>query len=235
MTDYVVSDYSTTLFLQNSRSDTVEVTNIMINEVSCFLVFQPRLTLRVGQTRQVVYENIYELESNSIRWPIEITYTDVSSGASYTQRGDDIVLVTNVIEEWESVLHSVGFNSNWGGCLNESLPDNSFVNICTCEDLNTLRDYVVAGSKTFRLNFVANIDFKRCDPTYITEEGWEPIEISAFRTINGNNHMMLNLYINRPTQVSVGLFGGNPTSLSFDPNIVFSDFALLNANVTGGV
>jgi len=101
--------------------------------------------------------------------------------------------------------------------------------ICTSKELHDVRDhldwyYVLGQDLDLNHTILSN------DPTatwYDHVGGWEPIgNISWFvGNLNGNNHQIKNLYINRPTTNNVGLFS---ESIG-----IIKDLELKDVNVTG--
>ena len=66
-------------------------------------------------------------------------------------------------------------------------------------------------------------------------DGWDPIGDNEARftgTFDGDGHTISNLYINRPTEDNVGLFGHIGVSSSNDPTTI-KNICLIDVNVTG--
>ncbi len=103
----------------------------------------------------------------------------------------------------------------WSG---EGTTDNPYV-ITTADQLYEIRNY---SSKHFVLCADINLDV----PEYNTGEGWEPIPWFN-GTLDGKGFKITGLYINRPTEENVGLFG------VFSEEAVISNVKLENVNVTG--
>ncbi|GEM_PF-2018783 len=96
--------------------------------------------------------------------------------------------------------------------------------ICSCDDLNRMRTQAL-----WEYELQNDIDFSACDVSYTTGEGWDPLDndgSGSFRgSFYGNNHTITGLYINRPTENNVGLFGKAHGAL-------ITDLALESVNVT---
>jgi hypothetical protein len=130
---------------------------------------------------------------------------------------------------------------------------NDFANphpICSCNDLNRTRthpdfDYDWNGTDFVWGNFWSfelqnDIDFSLCDSSYTTGQGFEPIGTGDYLTsfkgmFNGNGHTIKNLYINRPLDDGVGLFGSvyNPWGGSGSPATNIRNINLIDVNITG--
>ncbi|MBQ3643259.1 MAG: hypothetical protein II961_01565 [Candidatus Riflebacteria bacterium] len=92
--------------------------------------------------------------------------------------------------------------------------DNPFL-VSSADDLNDVREYDVYF-KYYKQT--ANIDLSDYGASYDEGKGWLPINGFVFY-YNGNNYKITNLYINRPNDTSVGLFGdiyGNITNLGIE-------------------
>ena len=91
-----------------------------------------------------------------------------------------------------------------GGSGTESDP----YQICTAEILANLAEFVNAGNPTAGTYYILTHDIDLSG--YATDEGWKPIGSGfAFRgNFDGNNKIVQNLTINRPTENGIGLFGG---------------------------
>lgn len=92
------------------------------------------------------------------------------------------------------------------------------------DDLNAMRKYL---SSHFKLANDINMNVY----PYNTHEGWEPIMYFT-GTLNGNRHTVFNLYINRPNQDNVGLFGYN-NQYRYQVSFRVYDLALENVDITG--
>ena len=92
------------------------------------------------------------------------------------------------------------------------------------DDLNAMRKYL---SSYFKLANDINMNVY----PYNVHEGWQPI-MNFTGNLNGNRHTIFNLYINRPNEDNIGLFGYNGQRRDL---ITFSvyDLALENIDITG--
>ena len=106
--------------------------------------------------------------------------------------------------------------------------------IYTLEDLYNIRNDLTA---TYRL--MNNLDFQNDNDyadtnnksAYTTGSGWLPIGDSTNKftgNLKGNNFVIRNLFINRPTTVDQALFG------FAGEGAIFTDITLLDVNITGG-
>jgi|GEM_PF-768568 hypothetical protein len=78
------------------------------------------------------------------------------------------------------------------------------IHICTCDDLDNVRNY---PNNNFELQ--NDIDFAECDAQYTTGAGWEPIGSNSSKftgVFDGQNNIIQNLYIDRGSDIIVGLF-----------------------------
>ncbi len=114
------------------------------------------------------------------------------------------------------------------------------IQINSIEDLNSVRENLMANYiLTKDLDFENCNSYTDCDnmTTYTTGEGWEPIGfwedefqnyIAYVGTFDGQGHTISNLYINRPSESRVGLFGivGESSKIQ--------NVGLINSYVSGG-
>ena len=100
---------------------------------------------------------------------------------------------------------------------------SDMIEIWTATDLNTVRDNL---SGSYMLMDDINLDVS----PFNTGEGWEPIGVNDWNafsgTFDGNGKTITGLYINRPDQDAVGLFG-------WSNNAVIQNVTLLDVNVSG--
>ena len=89
--------------------------------------------------------------------------------------------------------------------------------ISTAKDLSFIR---YNTDKYFRM--VNNIDLS----VFSTEKGWDPID-NFNGSLNGDGHKILNLFINRPLESNVGLFGLTNSNASI------SRIGMISAIITG--
>lgn len=93
-------------------------------------------------------------------------------------------------------------------------------------DLNAIRNF--SQNSTVYLKLANDIDMNVAP--YNEGAGWAPISQFSGRaniTLDGNNHAIKNLYINRPGESNVGLFS------NFYGTINISNIAFINVNITG--
>ena len=105
------------------------------------------------------------------------------------------------------------------------LADGTY-SISTADEMKKLADMTNAGLVSAGDEFVlaSNIDLS----TYSSDEGWVPIG-SSYRfngKFDGNGYEIRNLYINRPTEASIGLFGQTT-------NASISNLGLVDAKIVG--
>ena len=199
--------------------------------------------MQTGQSRQVTCENIYEFESDSVRLPIVIDWTDISTSTSRTQSGDDLVLVGPVSQKYMSVLNEhASFDLSSLGCFNDGV---SPIPLCTCFDLNEVRNHLSS-------DFVVqnNIDFLRCNQQiqshgWNSGAGWVPIgdetgggsppANSFIGNLDGQNNFIANLFINKPEDDSVGFFGSVYGYTSEIKNVGFTKVDIIGQNQVGGI
>ena len=201
ITQFSVTDYATTLTLRNNHQNTVRIESIHINDEQCHFFIGDRPLISPGRTYKVECPAIHELDAQSVSWPIVIRWTDTRVSATYAQRGEDLRLVTQVGEQYMSVLSG---NTYWNGNGCFDVNDDPIA-ICTCGDLNQIQmdltpNYVLQNS----------IDFLRCEKVFgldfVSGGGWEPIEPPYLINFNGQKNLILGLHINRPGGNYLGLF-----------------------------
>ena len=101
-------------------------------------------------------------------------------------------------------------------------------NIATAEDLNNIRYYLTSS-------FIQTADIDLGVAPWNEGEGWDPIgnydpfdsSKSFSGNYNGNKFIINNLYINRPTENYLGLFGSTE-------GCVLSNITILNCQMFGG-
>lgn len=101
--------------------------------------------------------------------------------------------------------------------------------ICNADDLNAVRLNLDA-------NYVLGKDIDLKCYSRREEEGWEPIgtDSSPFSgSFDGQNHIISNMYINRPTTSYVGLFGY--IDFSIIKNLTIIDFNITGYEYVGGL
>ncbi|OXS55318.1 hypothetical protein B1A99_23910 [Cohnella sp. CIP 111063] len=131
--------------------------------------------------------------------------------------GDDTPSITSAVYGDLSQLLGITMSDPalWNG---EGTVDDPYV-ITTAAHLNQMREHPNAH---FKLGADINLDV----PPYNEGEGWEPI--SSFNgTLDGNEFKITGLYINRPADENVGLFGVSSNQA------VISNVRLEDVDVTG--
>ncbi len=228
ISDYAVSDYDTVFTLTNNHPNTVRIDTMSINGEQCLFFYGTRHQIRSGRSLEITCQNVYEIEDDTISWPIQINWTDISNDVSFTQEGDDVLLVGTVSNKYMNVLQS---NDYWNGSIDGCYDDSENpIPICTCVDLNKTRDNL-ASNHTMQ----NSIDFNRCKAEFGIDfrsgEGWEPIGNDSNRfeaTFDGRESVIANLFINRSSESSVGLFGDASNS-----NAVLENIGLIAVDVSG--
>jgi len=102
------------------------------------------------------------------------------------------------------------------------------IQISTCNDLQNIKNNVSGGFVVGNYILTNNIDCS-ATTTWNGGLGFMPVGNTSkpFNgTFNGNNHTISNLYINRPTEDYVGLFG-------YSNGSYISNIGLVNVNVNG--
>ena len=112
--------------------------------------------------------------------------------------------------------------------------DDNYYEIWYLDDLSLVKnylnnDYILMSD----LNFLDSKSYKNneINTNWISENGWEPIgnDLNPFVGVfNGNNHRISNLYINRPNENYVGLFGYSGVI-----GTEINDFNLIDVNIIG--
>ncbi len=90
VTDYVSNSLHTQLWLQNNVGNNVRITGITVDGKQCS--FRSRI-LRSGQNELFECWGVRSLQTDRYQYPIEITYTDVSTSASYTVSDTSVFLI----------------------------------------------------------------------------------------------------------------------------------------------
>ncbi len=219
ITDSIVDDNGTMLIvIKNNTGDWIELKSITINNNP---LYPDNLSIANGETKSI------HLNKNNISTKnSEITLTyQTKAGLEKTQKGTTNLLTTQtttIAPSDGTTLLTQNDCFDWNGSAQQHT-------ICTCNDLNTI-DY---NSTTRGWTYILqnNLDFRNCDPNYTTGEGWNPIGDNATYPFTGNflgnNKTITGLYVNRPDQNYVSLFG---YTIGADVN----DIGVIDQNVTGG-
>ncbi len=238
ISDYAVSDYDTVFTLTNNHPNTVRIDTMSINGEQCLFFYGTRHQIRSGRSLEITCQNVYELESDTISWPIQINWTDISNDASYSQEGDDVLLVGSVSNKYLNTIQSNNYwNDSIDGCHDDSVNP---IPICTCVDLNKTRDNLDENH-----TMQNSIDFNRCLAEFgvdFTESngegGWEPIGTDwadLFEgTFDGGEFVIANLFIDRESDDYQGLFGyADSGSNIYDIGVV--DVDITGSTYVGGL
>jgi hypothetical protein len=89
------------------------------------------------------------------------------------------------------------------------------------DDLNSIRKHLSSSYK------IVN-DINLADGKYNVEQGWNPID-DFIGALDGQNHKLINLYINRPAQDNVGLFG----HVYANNTITINNLQIIDCDITG--
>ncbi len=133
-----------------------------------------------------------------------------------------LFLDTKIIDTEESIF-----------CGGEGSTENPYL-ICNANQLNNIRNGM---SLNYKIN--NNIDVN-VHP-YNAGEGWEPIGTETDRftgTLDGNGKVINGIYINRPDQDYIGLFGyinALPGNESWVRNLGINNINVTGNNFTGGL
>jgi hypothetical protein len=109
-------------------------------------------------------------------------------------------------------------NGYFGG--GDGTPANPFL-IEDADDLNSIRKHLGSSYKIIN-------DINLADGKYNVEQGWNPID-NFTGTLDGQNHKLINLYINRPAQDNVGLFG----HVYANNTITVNNLQIIDCDITG--
>lgn len=109
-------------------------------------------------------------------------------------------------------------NGYFGG--GDGTPANPFL-IEDADDLNSIRKHLGSSYKIIN-------DINLADGKYNVEQGWNPID-NFTGTLDGQNHKLINLYINRPAQDNVGLFG----LVNANVSLTISNLQIVDCDITG--
>ncbi|MFO8054870.1 MAG: hypothetical protein R6U19_06900, partial [Bacteroidales bacterium] len=98
ITNFVLTPAKTTLLFRNNQPNTIRIDEISIDEKVCRSddLTNPsskKWTLSVGESRKISCINVYGNNSERYNYPLSISYTDKSNGASYTLNDEDSRLV----------------------------------------------------------------------------------------------------------------------------------------------
>ncbi len=204
----------------------------IISGVTRDLSATDNLTFRVLNQNQENVTSLFHIfrnysVSNYINTLISYNSEDVELG-TYTI---EVYYNNNKYDEleWNLTQH----NNVMSGIGTE---DNPYL-IKTVSDLNDLRNQNTNG-KYYKLNNDIDLSYDTTNSAglfYNSGAGWLPID-DFYGSLDGNNHVISGLYINRPKSVSedpVGLFGTIYGTNSYIKNLIIKD-ANINGNYYAG-
>jgi hypothetical protein len=202
--------------LKNNTDETKAINSITVNGVT---TYPENFSLSLGETK-TIYLNKPDLVADTSN-QLSITYT-TRLGLSKTLTG-----TTNLVSEQTTTINpsETVVLLNKDNCFDWSTTTPH--PICNCNDLNNV-DF---NSTTLDWNYVLqnNLDFRNCDSSYTTGEGWIPLgsyNIKFTGIFDGQGYTISNLYINRASTYQ-GLFG-------FPDGAEISNLGLIDVNVNGG-
>ncbi len=218
ITDSIIDDNGTMLLvIKNNTGDWIELTSIKINNN---YVYPDNTPIAYGETKSIYLNKNSIAAKNS---EITLTY-QTKAGLEKTQKGTTNLLTTQTTTITPSSNASLLSPQNcfdWNGSATQHT-------ICSCNDLNTIDFNSTTRAWTYILQ--NNIDFRNCDAIYTTGAGWDPIGnnsgVPFIGNFLGNNKTISGLYVNRPDQNYVGLFG-------YATIADINDLGVLDQNVTG--
>lgn len=162
------------------------------------------------------------------------TYTGIVNGSNtvrYTFSSDKAF-------DWN--ISCIDINSNIGTSDNFSLDvDANAYQITTCAELQDM-DLNLTGNYSLMQDIDCGADTNNSSGSlWNAGLGFEPVGTNAsglmFKgTLNGNYHTIKNLYINRPSQDYVGLFGYGGF-YSYIKNLLLFDVNITGKNYVGGI
>ncbi len=224
ITDSIVDNNGTILLvLKNNTSDRLSLGSVTVNGNS---IYPADFFLAVGESKSI-YLNKNNIASTSSG--IILTY-NTSSGLTKIQGGNNelvSVLIPGILPS-DSVIYASPRD-----CFDTNV-SLTYHPICSCDDLNRIRNYL-----TWDYNLMNNIDFRNCDFAYNTGNGWDPIGktsdgASLQGTFNGQGYTISNLFINRPTTNYIALFGRTaPTATVINIGVI--DVNIVGKDYTGGL
>jgi len=141
---------------------------------------------------------------------------------------DVVVKVTCLVGDCGSV--EVFLDPPPDDCYGDSNLDGVY-EVCSCYDLDRIRSEDL--SRNYALQ--NDIDFDDC-PVYKLGMGWDPIGDTANKftgSFNGRRHLIKNLYINRPIEDYIGLFGR--TEYASISNVGLVDVNIVGNKNVGGL
>jgi hypothetical protein len=125
----------------------------------------------------------------------------------------------------------VGMVGYGGTCDTYNPPPSKNLEIRTWYDLAAVRDNLAGNHKLMNnLNSTTNGYIELASPTANGGKGWQPIgtETDLFTgALDGQGYEIKDLFINRPSESGVGLFGG------VGEGVVIKNLGVVNVTVTG--
>lgn len=212
VTNYAFLDSGSKLRIKNNQPNTISVNSIWVDQVPCSSIDpQFPFQLKVGETKLIDclnFDSTQDLFNDLV-----IEYTDLNSNTEYSTE--------NGLSKEE--FKGTSSTDCWPGAYSD--PQD----ICTCDDLNKTRT-VLDGNYSLK----NNIDFSDCDSSYTTGEGWEPIG-NFEGSIDGGDHIIHNLYINRGNDDRVGLIGNHvlPAPPPYGSGLNIDNLYIISAKITG--
>ncbi len=176
------------------------------------------------------------------------TFSQWSDGSTTTTRTDTSVNTDlEIIAEFEEIIEeeppSIEFVES---CWSDTIEPHP---ICNCFDLNQIRGSKIIpgsggeGSEDITINYNEwnyslqyDIDMKSEECSiFQNENGFEPINFNG--NFDGNEHKITNLFINKPENTSVGLFGevNSKGTGSYIINLQLEDVNIIGKTFVGGL
>ncbi len=169
----------------------------------------------VGAADPKTTAEMKQIATFSADWDIALTDTELNDGYPFLAWQDDRDDVVWLITETPLF------------CGGEGTEADPYL-ICTADELNNVRYHLGAY---FKLNNDIDLD----TAPFNSDAGWEPIgdDTTPFTgQLDGAGFEIRNLFINRPTEDRVGLFGRTETGAAV-PGATVIDLDLVDVNVTG--
>ncbi|MFT4313386.1 MAG: hypothetical protein ACMXYA_03175 [Candidatus Woesearchaeota archaeon] len=174
-----ISDYESVLSLRNNQPTTISIDSVVINGEECLFFYNEQYIIPASQTRTLQCQNVYEMAGRFVDWPVQITWTNMQTGAQQITSNDNLRLQGTSQTRYMNILIQNGFDGD--GCWNYPADPT---HICSCDDLARIGDNV---SHNYVLKNIIDFDYcaNELNQDYTSGAGWNPIVAEFAGTLDG--------------------------------------------------
>jgi len=189
-------------------------------------------------------KNLQQIHGEEVTWSVEnVDGSDVDTNVSINEGTGQVTVTSDATAQANSfkVIATSVTDPTISGDLQVSLEEEEFAGgdgtsenpweIATAQQLNNVRGYLGEENDDKHFILVDNIDLTSYGEGYDEGKGWEPLGASGnpfAGNFDGDNYTINNLYIDRPGEDFIGLFGQTKSA-------VIKKLGLVDVDITGQV